>query len=311
MVQLRNYIRDHKLIFIDEAQRVENIGISLKLIHDHLPDVKLFVTGSSSLELSNSLAESLTGRKWENMLYPLSFVELAKYHGHQEEIRQLENRLIYGSYPDLVNEPSNKERILTELTDSYLYKDILNWAQIKKSNKLERLLQLLAFQIGKEVSYNELGIQLGLDHMTIQKYIDLLEKSFVLFTLPAFSRNLRNEIKKSRKIFFVDLGVRNSVIKQWAPLNMRNDVGQLWENYLMVERKKQNEYQQRLVNMYFWRTHAQQEIDLIEERNGVLTAAEFKWSNTATYKWPAAFHKAYSEFNPILVNRTNYADFIS
>lgn len=166
----------------------------MKLSHDHLPDVKLFVTGSSSLELSNTLAESLTGRKWENMLFPLSFVELAKYHGHQEEIRQLENRLIYGSYPDVVNELSNKERILTELTDSYLYKDILNWAQIKKSNMLERLLQLLAFQIGIEVSYNELSIQLGLNHMTIRKYIDLLEKSYVLFTLPAFSRNFRNEI---------------------------------------------------------------------------------------------------------------------
>lgn len=281
------------------------------MIYDNLPDVKLYVIGSSSIDLANSISETLTGRKWENYLYPLSYKELSDHFGILNENRNLEERLIYGSYPDLINANYQKERTLTELADSYLYKDILQWAKIKKSNKLERLLQLLAFQIGNEVSYSEMSNTLDLDISTVQSYIDLLEKSYVIFSLASFSKNLRNEIKKSRKVFFYDLGIRNALIKQWSPIALRDDVGKLWENYLIAERKKQNEYKQNLVNMYFWRTHSQQEIDLIEERDGKLNAFELKWSKKDKMSFPKSFLKAYPDSNITLINRNNYEEFIS
>eukprot|EP01035_Chromulina_nebulosa_P040785 gene40785-55132_t len=276
--KLRALIGKNTLVIIDEAQRVENIGLCLKLITDNIKGVKVIASGSSSFDLANKINEPLTGRKWEFTLFPLSYNEMCQHHGLLDENRLLEHRLVYGYYPDVVTNPGDEQEILKQLSDSYLYKDILTWENIQKPERLEKLVQALAFQVGSEVSYNELGQQTGLDNETVERYIHLLEKAFIVFRLPSFSRNLRNELKKSRKIYFYDNGLRNAVIKQFNALAFRNDVGALWENFLVTERMKTLEYQRVFANRYFWRTHAQQEIDYIEERGGQLHAYEFKWN---------------------------------
>lgn len=308
--QLKNLIGAKKTLVIDEAQRIENIGLCLKLIIDNLPDVKVIATGSSAFELANRINEPLTGRKWEFNMFPLSYSEMVDHNGTLEEQRLLEHRMIYGYYPDVVNNPGDEKAILNQLADSYLYKDILTWERIRKPDRLEKLVQALAFQVGNQVSYNELGKVTGLNNETVEHYIQLLEKAFVVFRLTSFSRNLRNELSKSRKIYFYDNGLRNAVIQQFNPISLRNDVGGLWENFLISERLKHCHYSELPTNSYFWRNHAQREIDLIEERNGELFAFEFKWSGKTNVKFPKSFIDAYAPKETRVIHRENFEPFI-
>lgn len=307
---LKALIGNYSLILIDEAQRIKNIGLTLKLLVDEFKDVQVIATGSSALELANEIREPLTGRKREYHLYPFSTAELIDNSSVLQETRLLEQRLIYGFYPDIVNSPSEAQANLSELTNSYLYKDILSLQDIRKPALLERLLVALALQIGSEVSYTEIGQTIGSDSKTVDRYVELLEKCFVIFQVGAFSRNLRNEIKKGKKIYFYDNGIRNAIIKNFSPLSLRLDIGALWENFLVSERQKANHYANHYVNTYFWRTHAQQEIDLVEEAGGVLYAWEFKWNEQAKVKIPASFMEAYPGSVPGFVNRKNYLEFL-
>lgn len=308
---LRSLIGNRTLLVIDEAQRIENIGIIIKLITDQIPGVKVIASGSSSFELANQIKEPLTGRKWEFTLYPLSFQELQAHHGLLEEKRLLKNRLIYGSYPDIVNHPGEEIIRLRELSDSYLYKDILTWEQIQKPAALEKLLQALALQIGSQISVNELSQTTGLDNHTVERYINLLEKAFVLFQLHPLSRNLRNEIKKSRKIYFVDNGIRNAVINQFQPFELRSDKGMLWENYLMSERLKKSKHELSFCNRYFWRNHAQQEIDYVEEKDGRMDAFEFKWNPGAKVRFSKSFTNEYQPDTTKVIHNENYESFLT
>ena len=308
--QLKRLIGEAKLLFIDEAQRIENIGLTLKLIVDSISELKVIATGSSSFDLSNKINEPLTGRKWEFMMYPISEQELINHHGILEERRLLEQRLIYGFYPEIVTHSGQQQELLLELTNSFLYRDIFTLENIKKPINLERLVQALAFQIGQEVSINELAQTVGLDFHTVERYLSLLEKSYVIFQLSPFSRNLRNEMKKSRKIYFFDNGIRNSEIKQFNPIGMRNDQGALWENFLMAERLKVLEYNKIATNSFFWRNHAQQEIDYIEERNGEIHAFEFKWNPKAKIRFSKSFTNEYKPQITKGIHRENYLEFV-
>jgi uncharacterized protein len=308
--KLKSIIGKHTVVIIDEAQRIENIGICIKIITDQLKNIKVIATGSSSFELANKIKEPLTGRKWEFMMYPLSFEEMVNQHGLLTEKRLLENRLIYGYYPDVINHPENAQEIVKSLADSYLYKDVLTWERIQKPDKLEKLLKALAFQIGSEVSYNELSQTCGLDKETVEKYILLLEKAFVVFRLNSFSKNLRNELKKSRKIYFIDNGIRNAVINQFSPLASRNDVGALWENYIISERIKWNHYHQKYCNSYFWRTTAQQEIDYLEANGNKIDIWEFKWNPKKKSSFTKTFTENYSPQTSSFISPDNMEDFI-
>lgn len=308
---LKSLIGSHELLIIDEAQRIENIGLCIKLIYDNIEGVKVIASGSSAFELANKINEPLTGRKWEYFLYPLSHKEMVDHHGLMEENRLLEHRLIYGYYPDVINNYGDEKAILLQLSDSYLYKDILTWEKVQKPDRLEALIQALAFQVGNEVSYFELGKITGLDKETVERYIILLERAFIVFRLRSFSRNLRTELKKSRKIYFYDNGLRNAVIKQFNPLGFRNDVGALWENFLISERMKHLEYNKIYTNRYFWRTHSQQEIDYLEERDGKLYAFEFKWKSKSKAKLPKSFALAYPQSEQMVITPDNFSGFIS
>ena len=290
-----------KIFIIDEAQRIENIGLKLKLITDNLPEIQVIATGSSSFDLANRVNEPLTGRKWEYNLFPLSYQELVEHHGMLTENRLLEHRLVYGYYPEVVSNPGEEEERLKLICHSYLYKDVLLWERLHKSDKLVRLLQALAHQIGSQVSFNELAEICSMDPKTVKKYVNLLEQAFVIFRLPSFSRNLRNELKSSRKIYFYDNGIRNAIINNFNPIALRSDVGFLWENFLVSERLKFNSYHLLNKNSFFWRTVNQQEIDLIEEYGGQLHAYEFKWSTKKTVRLTKTFENAYpnSTFNVI------------
>ena len=301
----------YETVVIDEAQRIENIGLKLKLIVDNIPRIQLLATGSSAFELSNSINEPLTGRKWEYRLFPLSFEEMAIHHGILEEKRMLPHRLVYGYYPDVVKNAGNEKELLKQLSDSFLYKDILMWERIQKPEKLLKLLQALAFQLGNEVSYNELGRLTGLDGKTVEKYIQLLEQTFVIFCLRAFSRNLRSELKRGRKVYFYDNGIRNALIASFGEVNLRMDIGALWENFLISERMKNLHYHQIWANAYFWRTTNQQEIDYLEERDGKLYAFEFKWSVSKKVRFPKTFLNAYPNNESLLVTPDNFMDFLS
>jgi hypothetical protein len=309
--ELKRIIGDNKLIVIDEAQRISNIGITLKLLVDQIPEVQVIVTGSSSLDLSDRIKEPLTGRKYEFNLYPLSTKELINHFGYLEEKRMLETRLIYGNYPDIVNHPGDEEELLTNLSDSYLYKDVLAHNDIRSPELLSHLLEALALQLGNEVNYNELADTVGKDPKTVRKYIQLLEKSFVIFRLRALSRNVRNEIKKSRKVFFYDNGVRNSIIRNFKPINLRNDKGALWENFIISERLKLNRYNFRQVKPYFWRTKQQQEIDYIEEYNGDFYAYEFKYNPKRSHHWTKTFLNNYSIEEKKVIHNENYIEFLN
>ena len=308
--QLRIVIGKHNVLIIDEAQRVSDIGLVLKLLIDNIPQVKVVATGSSSLELANKTNEPLTGRKRQFKLFPLSFSEMVDYHGLHAEKNLTPHRLIYGYYPDIVTSPGEERSLLQELSDSYLYKDILALEKIKKSEQLTRLLRALAFQISSQVSYTELGQLCGLDNKTVEKYISILEQMYIIFRLGSYSRNLRNELKTSRKIYFTDNGIRNAIIADFRPLELRDDVGKLWENFLVSERFKCNEYGESYANPWFWRTQAQQEIDYIEEKDGILSAFEFKWSPPTKLKQPKAFQHAYPESSFSVIHKNNFEGFL-
>ena len=308
--ELRAEIGDADLLLIDEAQRVKDIGITLKLMIDNFPEKQLVVTGSSAIELSNSINEPLTGRKYEYVMYPFSTEELINEFGAREERRMLERRLLYGSYPEVVNNVGEEREVLTDLVGSYLYKDIFSFQDVRKPEIIEQLLQALALQVGSEVSFNELGRLLGMNSVTVQRYIDLLEKSFVVFHLRSFSRNVRTELKKSRKIYFWDNGVRNAVIGDFKALGLRTDVGALWENYVISERLKHNAYSSFYGKSYFWRTQMQQEVDYVEDIDGVLHAYEFKWSKTKQPRLTETFAKNYPDHTFEVVSPDNYQDFV-
>lgn len=308
---LQNLIGKNTLVLIDEAQRVKNIGLTLKLLVDQFKNVQVIATGSSALELASEINEPLTGRKWEYNLYPFSTLELKNHTSMLEEQRLLENRMIYGFYPDVINHPGEEAKVLLSLSNSYLYKDILSLKDIRKPALLEKLLTALALQIGSEVSFHELGQIVGADTQTVERYIQLLEKCFVVFQLGAFSRNIRNEIKKSKKVYFFDNGVRNAIINNFAPLALRQDTGALWENFLMSERLKANHYAGRFVKSYFWRTHQQQEIDLIEEKDGLLNIFEFKWNEKTKQKIPSTFTDAYTNSEFEFITKGNYMPFLN
>ncbi|MCE7864005.1 MAG: ATP-binding protein [Bacteroidetes bacterium CHB5] len=308
--QLRVLVGDARMVFIDEAQRIRNIGLTLKLIVDTMKEVQVIATGSSALELANEINEPLTGRKREYHLFPLCTAELVQASSKLDEQRLLEQRLIYGCYPDIINHPGQARTALKELSDTYLYKDLLSLQEIRKPVLLEKLVTALALQVGSEVVYQELAQTIGADSKTAERYIQLLEKCFIIFQVSAFSRNLRNEIKKGKKIYFYDNGIRNAVIKNFNPLSLRQDVGALWENFMMSERMKSNRYANRFVNNYFWRTHAQQEIDMIEEAGGQLNATEFKWKPRAKEKLPKSFAEAYPEANFTCITPANYMEYL-
>ena len=306
---LRRLIGDNKIVFIDEAQRIKNIGITAKIIIDQFKDVQLILSGSSAFELNNEINEPLTGRKWEYNMYPISYEELEKKLGLSEVSKQLEQRIIYGMYPDVFNYPSKEREVLENLINSYLYKDILLLSNIKKADVLQKLTQALALQIGSEVSYNELAQLIGVNKETVSSYIDILEKAYVLYRVNPFSRNLRNEIKTNRKVYFYDTGLRNALISNFNALEIRQDKGALWENFLISERIKYLKYHKIYAKTYFWRTAQQQEIDWIEEIDGKITAYEFKWNARKKPKIPQKFIDAY-QADVKVIDINNYIDFI-
>ena len=312
LAKLKSFIGNSDFIVIDEAQRVKDIGLTIKLIHDNFTNVQLAVTGSSSLDLSNTINEPLTGRKFEYNLFPFSTNELVLNSTMLEEAKQLQNRLIYGFYPDVVNNPGEEKEILTNIVNSYLYKDIFEFKEIRKSFVIEKLVQALALQVGSEVSFNELGNLLGIDTMTVQRYVDLLEKAYVIFHLRSYSKNVRNELKKSIKIYFYDNGVRNAVISNFSPPDLRSDIGNLWENFLISERIKNNAYHNINAKYYFWRTTQKQEIDFIEETDGRFFAYEFKYNPKKTHvKCPLTFSNNYPEIPFSVITKENYLDFVT
>lgn len=307
---LRLIIGNKKLVFIDEAQRIPNIGLTIKLITDQIKDVQVIATGSSAFELSSQVNEPLTGRKYEFMLYPLSFSEMVKHHGLLKEKRLLEQRMLYGYYPEIVTKIGEERELLKLLAESYLYKDLLMLEQIKKPLILEKLLKALALQIGNEVKYHEIADTIGSDRKTVDKYIDLLEKTFVVFRLPALNRNVRNEIKKGKKVYFCDCGIRNAVINNFKPLNSRTDTGALWENFVISERLKLLRYQNLDAKQYFWRTTQQQEIDLIEEHESKLLAFEFKWSRNEKAHFPQTFKENYPNSEATVISPENIEELL-
>ena len=306
---LKSIIGNHKYVFIDEVQRIPNIGLKLKIIVDQIKDVQVIVSGSSSLDINNVTQEPLTGRKFEFHMFPVSWNEFENSVGYMKAQQQLEIRLLYGMYPDVINNLGNEYEILKNLVSSYLYKDILALAGIRKSEVLEKILRALAMQVGSEVSYNEIAQLVGVDKNTVNNYIDLLEKSFVIFRLTSFSKNIRNEIKANKKIYFYDNGVLNMLIGNFNSLEFRQDKGAMWENFLVSERMKQLSYIQSSAKPYFWRTTTQQEIDYIEINADKVSAFEFKWATTKKAKLPKSFSDAY---NPsfLVVNKDNFREFL-
>lgn len=291
--KLKPIIGQHKIVVIDEAQRIPETGLVLKIIHDNFPGIQLIATGSSAFELANKIQEPLTGRKLEFNLFPVSFNEMVNYHGFLNEKRVVEHRMVFGSYPDIILNSGMERKLLKSLASSYLYKDLLMLEQIQKPVLLEKILKALALQVGSEVSYNELANLVGSDRGTVEKYIDLLEKVFIVFRLPALNRNVRNEIKKGKKIYFYDNGIRNAIIGNFLPVHSRTDVGPLWENYIISERLKFNCNNDIDFKSYFWRTTQQQEVDYIEENDTELSAFEFKWNPNKQGFLSKTFSKAY------------------
>ena len=304
--RLKQLVGHHKVLVIDEAQKIENIGSILKLFADHNKGIQVIASGASAFELRNSLNEPLTGRKFEYSLYPLSFSEMVSHTHLVQEIRQLPQRLVYGYYPEIVTHPQDAERLLKFLSDSYLYKDIFLFKGIKKPEKMLELLKLLSWQIGSEVNYNELSNTLKIDNQTVESYIEMLEQVFVIYKLPAYHTNHRTELKKSKKIYFNDLGIRNALINDFRPIEIRNDAGPLFENFVINELRKQNEYNQVYANFYFWRNTEQREIDLIIEKNSVLQTIEIKWNPTQKVKLTKSFTNIYGETHFKLIHRENF-----
>ena len=308
--RLLSEFKGHRIVIIDEAQRIKDIGLRLKLVADAGSDIQVIATGSSAFELANKVNEPLTGRKWEYQMFPISFGEMVAQHGKLKEMRMLPRRIIYGYYPEVVMNDGNEVEILKLLTDAYLYKDILSWENIKHPDKLQTLLRALAYQIGSQVSFNELAQICSLDAKTVEKYIGLLEQCYIIFRLPSYARNLRNELKSSRKIYFYDNGIRNALIADYNAPEIRQDIGALWENFVISERMKSNEYNKKWANRYFWRTKQQQEIDYLEEYGGNLHAYEVKWNPKAKASLSKTFADAYSNVEYKVITPDNIADFL-
>lgn len=309
---LEEVLADADLLIIDEAQRVPDIGLNLKILIDNHPEITIIATGSASFTLANSINEPLTGRKITFTLYPLSYPEISASLGKLEAKAQLEQWLIWGGYPEIVTAPAHlRERLMGELVGSYLFRDLLELEGLRRADKLVDLLRLLAFQIGREVSLNELAMNLGINRQTVERYLDLLEKVFVIYRVGGFSRNLRKEVTKNARYYFFDNGVRNSLIQNFNPLSLRDDVGALWENFLMIERIKRHEYAGRAVNRYFWRTYDQKEIDLIEEYQGQLYGFEFKWrSGAMKQSIRKSFLSAYPGAQLETISQDNFVEFL-
>ncbi|MCR5424674.1 MAG: ATP-binding protein [Bacteroidales bacterium] len=310
--EVRRLVGNHRIVMIDEAQRLQGAGLTMKLITDNMPNVQLLITGSSSFLLQGSLNEPLTGRKFEYQLYPFSTQEINDNLGYIRTRQLLESRLVYGSYPDVVNNSGDSADILSNLSGSYMYQDLLSLEGVRKPVIIEKLLVALALQVGSEVSYNELSHIVGSDVKTVEKYIDLLEKCYIVFRLPALSRNMRTELKKGKKVYFYDNGIRNAIIQNLNPLSLRGDVGALWENFIVSERIKYNNNRGHRANYYFWRTTTQQEIDLIEESGGSFQLFEMKWNpKKGTAKPPSEFIKSYGEMPFTVITPDNYLDFLT
>ena len=311
--QLKALLGDAELLVIDEAQKVPDIGTNLKLLVDSFPDVRVIATGSASFDLANKVSEPLTGRKFTFTLYPVSYRELRETISPIDVRGELERWLVWGGYPAIITTDDLvvREAMMNELVSSYLYRDILELEGIRHADKVVDLLRLLAYQIGQEVSTTELAAGLSINRKTVVRYLELLEKSFVIYRVGGFSRNLRKEIIKNVRYYFYDNGVRNSLIQNFNPIHIRNDVGMLWENYLMTERRKANQAQNRSVNAYFWRTYDQKEIDLIEEYGGVLHGYEFKWRNGTIKKaTQREFTETYPNSELQVINQENFESFI-
>jgi len=304
--ELRFLLANNTLIFIDEAQRVRNIGLTLKLLVDTFPDIQVVASGSSSFDLSNQIVEPLTGRKFEFHLFPLSVAEMLTQNTSMEFLRMLDHRMRFGMYPGVVSSYSPSEELL-EISNSYLYKDVLEFQEVKNPDLLRRLLQALALQVGGEISFNELGATLGIDKNTVARYLSLLEQAYVIFHLTPFSRNLRKELGKKRKFYFYDLGIRNALINNFNPLEIRQDTGSLWENFFIVERLKKANNQRKHLNVYFWRAYDGGEVDYLEEEGGKMVGFECKWGSE---KWlpPKAFTINYPRIEVFLVNRMNFLE---
>lgn len=309
--QIAQLLGDYEVLFIDEAQRIAEVGLLIKIIVDRFKKVQVIATGSSAFELSGKINEPLTGRKYEMMLLPFSYAELVNHSDFLTEERSLEQRLIYGSYPEVINDPVNAEEHLKLLADSYLYKDLFALEEVKKPLLFEKIVKALALQIGSEVNFSELAQLVKADQKTVDKYITLLEKSFVVFTLPAFSGNVRNEIKKNKKIYFYDTGIVNAITRNFNPLTNRNDVGALFENYMIAERMKYLHQHQMEADVFFWRTTQQQEIDYIEKTNNKLLAVEFKWNEKSKNKIPVTFTRAYPGAETLILAKTERNGFLS
>ena len=307
--ELQNIIGEKKYVFIDEAQRIENIGLTSKIITDEFKNIQLLLSGSSAFDLNNQLNEPLTGRKWEFELFPISWSEFENTVGYLESQQQLNLRLVFGMYPEVLTSLGSEKEVLKELVNSYLYKDVLALSGIRKAEVLDKLLRAIAFQVGNEVSYNELARLVGIDKNTVSNYIDMLCKAYVLFKLPSFSRNLRNEIKMNQKIYFYDTGVRNAVIGNLNLLEIRADKGVLWENFLMAERLKTLAYSKSDARMHFWRTVRQQEIDYVEEEAGVVKGFEFKFNPKAIARIPKLFGDTYNTEVEV-INTENFREFL-
>ena len=308
--RLKTLFGKFKIVVIDEAQKIDNIGSKIKLVTDHLKDIQIIATGSSAFELRNKTNESLTGRKWEYQLFPLSFAELVEYSNLIEEKRQLPHRLVFGCYPEIVTNNDDLTIRLQSLADSYLYKDILMWEGIQKPEKLVLLLKALAMQIGSEVNYHELGKTVGLKNETVEKYIQLLEQTFVIFRLPSYATNQRKELKKGRKIYFFDNGIRNAVLGDFRNWEIRHDQGALFENYVISELWKKEHYENKASNFYFWRTADQQEVDLIIECEGMLNAIEIKWNPKKKARLSKTFSNAYPNHTFEIIHNENLDEFL-
>lgn len=310
--RLNEILSDNKILAVDEAQRIENIGLNLKILVDNNSDRIFLASGSASFDLANKVGEPLTGRKNTAMLYPIAYRELIDYFGSYETKKQLERWLVYGTYPEVVTteDPKVRKDYLDELVGAYLYKDILEMEGLRHADKLVDLLRLLAFQIGQEVSLSELATNLSINRETVERYLDLLEKSFVIFRVAGFSRNLRKEIAKNDRYYFYDNGVRNSLIQNFNPLHLRDDIGKLWENFMYVERIKASHYSGRSANVYFWRTYDQKEIDMIEEREGKLFGYEFKWQDQIKYATKREFLETYKNAEVQTITHDNFESFL-
>jgi predicted AAA+ superfamily ATPase len=309
--KLRTIIGNYKTVFFDEAQRIKNIGLILKIIYDQIKEVRLVVSGSSALEIANEINEPLTGRKWEFNLFPFTWKELENHFGYLQNKKNIQRYMIYGMYPEVVTHPNESESVLKQIAGSYLYKDLLQYQGIRKPEVLDKLLLALALQLGSEVNYNELSKTIGIDRASVENYISLLEKAFVVFRLQPLSRNVRNEINTSRKVYFYDNGIRNTIIGNFKSLEFRQDTGALWENFVVSERIKKLNYSKWYGRCYFWRTYQQQEIDWVEEIDGSFSAFEFKWnSRKSSKKFPKTFLDNYMIDKTLVVSPENIDEFL-